>query len=399
MEEKAEALIPGTNKKTVFFLILIAVATVTISAVVRFNITGTFEGLYLLRGEGGAQFEFQDDLFLGQEGRYIAGIDFEAGKEFLWNAVNKSRVSEPHLYYEWNKKQGNGFITNYLPGGRQIRTCFSRFENEFQKEEAGLFVGGGLPADIREDNRLTKSATGMAYYDGVRWFHVWCNANESLFDSRGKPIYPHDWKYLGSRILHEGKEDLILESTHRVTIDGVPLLMERHAFFKAGVTYFLLSVKITNIGSSPVAYNYLYGDDPWLGDFGTSAGNVGWAADGVYLYAGGLDTKKIHYAGYFDYGNDAIGEGHNFTGIANFIEWFGVEPSLVYFSNGPYDTLPANNELLPLQSNARFIGLTWFNQTLQRGQTKIYTLAIGMAGRDSKTGFPKKPDINISNFP
>ncbi len=306
----------------------------------------------------------------------------------------------PHLYFEWNKKQGNGFITNYLPGGKQIRTCFSRFENEFQKEYAGLFVGGGLPMDISEENnQLRKSATGMAYYNGKRWFHVWCNTNESLFDSKAEPIYPHDWKYLGSKILHHSEEDLILESMHRVIIDGVPLRMARYAYFKAGVTYLLLSVQLTNIGNSPVTYSYLYGDDPWLGDFGSSAGNVGWAADGLYNYVGRLNTKKIHYAGYFDYGNDAIGEGHNFTGIANFIEWFGIEPTFFYFSNGPYDKFPLNNELIPLQSNERFIGIVWGDQILQPGQTKIYTLAIGMADRDSKTGFPKKPEINLNNFP
>jgi hypothetical protein len=399
MAENAEILISRLNKKVVFPLVFIAVVAVTLSTIVRFNLTGFYEGIFLLRGEDGAMFEFQDDLYLGQEGRYIAGMDFGGLKEFLGNVLNKHRGNEPYLHYEWNKKRGNGFVVNYLPGRRQIRTCFSRFENEFRKEDAGLFVGGGLPADIGEDNRLMKSATGMAYYDGTRWFHVWCNANEALFNSKAEPIYPHDWTYLGSKIIHKGEKDLILESKHRVTIDGVPLRIKRYAFFRAGATYFLLSFKITNIGNIPVTYNYLYGDDPWLGDFGTSAGNVGWAADGLHYYAGGLDTNKNHYAGYFDYGNDIIGEGHNFKGIANFIEWFGVEPSFVYFSNGPFDKLPITNELIPLQSNARFIGLNWYDQTLQRGQTKIYTLAIGMADLDPRTGFPKKPEINMKNFP
>jgi hypothetical protein len=399
MVEKAEVLISRINKKAVFFLVLLIVVAGTLSAIIRFNITGTYEGFYLLRGENGTLFEFQDDLYLGQEGRYITGIDFGGVKEFLGNVLNKNVVNGPHLYYEWNKKQGDGFVINYLAGGKKIRTCFSRFENEFQKEDAGLFVGGGLPADISENNRLKKSATGMAYYDGVRWYHVWCNANEALFNSKAEPIYPHDWKYLGSRILHKDEKSLILESMHQVTVDGVPLRIDRYAFFKAGVSYFLLSFKITNIGNNPVTYNYLYGDDPWLGDFGTSAGNVGWAADGLHYYAGGLDTKNNHYAGYFDYGNDVIGEGHNFAGIADFIEWFGAEPSFVYFSNGPFDKLPVKNELIPLQSNARFIGLNWYDQTLLQGQAKIYTLAIGMAGRDSKTGFPKKPEIDINNFP
>ncbi len=399
MVERSKVFFFKTGNKTVLFLILIGIVIIVLFATVKLNLTGSYAGIFLLSGRDGELFEFQDDLFLGQEARYITGIDFEGVKQLLRNMFNKKRVKEPYLYYEWNRKNGEGFVRNYLSGGKQILICFSRFEDEFGKEASGLFVGGGLPADIRENNNLKKSATGMAYYDGVRWYHVWCNANESLFNSRLTPIYPHDWKYLGSKILHREEKNMILKSAHEVIIDGVPLRIDRYAYFKAGEPYFVLSIHMKNIGNNPVTYDYLYGDDPWLGDFGSSAGNVGWAADGLYYYVGTLNTKKIHYAGYFDYGNDVIGEGHNFSGIANFIEWFGVEPSLVYFSNGPSDIPPVSNKLIPLNSDARFIGINWGNQTLQPGQSKTYTLAIGMAGRDPRTGSPTKPAINLTNYP
>jgi len=398
MVEQVEFLFSRINKKAAFFFIFLGMLAVAVAATCRFNITGSYEGIFLLSGEDGALFELQDDLLLGQEARYIAGIDLEDEKQFLWKLFHHDAVREPYLYYEWNQKNGEGFVRNYLSGGRQIITFFSRFEDEFGKEAAGLFVGGGLPSSISEDNMLKKSATGMAYYDGARWFHIWCNANELISNSRLEPIYPHAWKYLGSKVLQGNAGNLIIQSRHEVVVDNVPLSIDRYAYFRAGETYFLLSVQIKNIGTIPVTFDYVYGDDPWLGDFGTSAGNVGWAADGLYYYAGGLNAKKIHYAGYFDYGNDVIGEGHKFSGIANFIEWFGVEPSFVYFSNGPLDIPPLSGELIPLNSNARFIGINWSNQ-IQPNQTKIYTLAIGMAGRDPKTGFPKKPGINLNAFP
>ncbi len=398
MLDRVYSPVSRISKKVVFSLILVALLAVTVVATFRFNITGSYEGIFLLRGENGALFELQDDLYLGQEGRYIAGIDFEDEKQFLWKLLHRAEAKEPYLYYEWNKKSGEGFVRNYLPGGKQVVTFFSRFEDEFGKEAEGLFVGGGLPSSIREDNMLKKSATGMAYYDGTRWVHVWCNANEMISNSRLEPIYPHSWKYLGSKIIRGNTGNLIIRSRHEAIVDNVPLRIDRHAYFRAGATYFLLSIQIKNIGTVPATFDYVYGDDPWLGDFGSSAGNVGWAADGLYKYVGGLDVKRIHYAGYFDYGNDAAGEGHNFAGIANFIEWFGTEPSFVYFSNGPFDIPPLNGERLPLNSNARFIGINW-SQTLQPNQTKIYTLAIGMAGRDPKTGFPMKPDINLNAFP
>jgi hypothetical protein len=53
----------------------------------------------------------------------------------------------------------------------------------------------------------------------------------------------------------------------------------------------------------------------------------------------------------------------------------------------------------PLSSNTRFIGLQWGPRTLQPDQSEKYTMAIGMAGRDSITGFPVKPPVDLSNFP
>ena len=41
----------------------------------------------------------------------------------------------------------------------------------------------------------------------------------------------------------------------------------------------------------------------------------------------------------------------------------------------------------------------WGQQVLQPEDSKIYTLAIGMAGHDPKTGFPVKPYIDLDNFP
>jgi hypothetical protein len=176
------------------------------------------------------------------------------------------------------------------------------------------------------------------------------------------------------------------------------LLIDRHVHFRAGESYFILTINIRNIGNSPVSYDYLYGDDPWLGNYGTSGGNVGWSGDGFYYFVGRLNTKKYNYAGYFDYGNGVIGQLHGYTRTANFIEWFGDTEPFVYFSNGPFDIPPLNDERIPLSSNARFIGLNW-EQTLQPDQSVTHTLAIGMAGIDPKTGFPVKPKIDLINFP
>ena len=175
--------------------------------------------------------------------------------------------------------------------------------------------------------------------------------------------------------------------------------MNRTAHFKAGEPYFTLLITISNAGNRPTTYNYVYGDEPWLGNYGTAGGNIGWAEDGLYQYRGWLNTRKLHYAGLYDFGNDAIGEGHDFTLAANFIAWSSDVDPAVFFSNGPLDIPEFNKNTVPLSSNTRYMGIQWGPRTLQPGQSEAYTLAIGMAGRNPKTGIPVMPEIDLINFP
>ena len=256
-----------------------------------------------------------------------------------------------------------------------------------------------MPANVRADDLLKKNETGMAYYDGTRWYHIWCNVNEAIFTSDAKPVYPSTWKYLGSSILHRDKKSLVMTSRHEATLDGEPLHIDRYAYFRAGANYFVLQIVIKNVGARPAAYYYVYSDEPWLGNYGTSGGNVGWSGDGLHRYVGAINSNKYNYAGLFDYGNDAIGEGHHFTMTADFLAWFGAVKPAVYFSNGPTEEIKVTNGKIPLASNERFIAVQWGPRTLLPGQSEIYTLAIGMADRDPRTGFPVKPDIDLKNFP
>lgn len=387
------------SRKTVVYVLVIIALLVSLTIItVNVHITGSHEGIFLLRGQRGALFEVKDDIYLGEAYRYIIGIDFDKARELYSKLFTDNGPSEPYLYYKWDEKNGEGFVRNHLTEGRQFLINFSRFVDEFGKDASGLFVGGGLPENVKDDDKVKMNATGMAYYDGTRWFHIWCNANEALFNMNLEPRYPSSWKYLGSRVLHHSKDDLILESKHEVTIDYVPLRIDRHVYFKAGAPYFVLTVAIRNTGANPVSYYYVYGDDPWLGNYGSSGGNIGWSGDGFYNFVGSIDTNKYNYAGYFDFGNGAIGERHDYTRLANFIEWFGNTKPFVYFSNDPYDIPPLNNEKIPLSSNARFISIDW-EQTLQPGQSATYTMAIGMANIDPKTGFPVKPEVDLVNFP
>ncbi|MDA8099762.1 MAG: hypothetical protein M0042_09055 [Nitrospiraceae bacterium] len=383
------------QKRILLILVLLAACAAGLAATGSFNFTGNCEGLFLLRGADGKFFQLQDDLYLNEEQRYIAGFDLD------WHGLLSSSASPgPSLSYSWNEKTGTGYVRNYLPGNRQLFTSFSRFRDDAGKDVHGLFVGGGLPWTVRGDDLLKKNETGMAYFDGNRWYHIWCNVNEALFSfSSFTPLSPSSWEYLGSRVLHHNNTDLVIGSSHRAVISGVPVRIDRYAQFRAGEAYFILSVFLKNIGDRQVSFDYLYGDEPWLGNYGSSAGNVGWAAEGLHEYVGRLDADRTSFIGFYDHGNDAIGEGHSFTEMANFIEWFGAEKPLAYFSNGPYERPGPGGRTVPISGNTRYLGILWGPERLEPGGMISYTMAIGMALPDPETGMPRKPEVDTTEFP
>ena len=389
-------------KKRWLYLLIGAVAVVCLMALtVHFNITGQYEGIFLLKGKKGALFEVKDDLYLGDGRRLIYGIDLDDPRYRLFRLFNKEEAAGAYLYYEWDQEEGRGFVRNFMPDGKQLLTCFGRYEEGNTDEVHGLFVGGGLPAGVRDDDLVKLDETGMAYSDGKRWYHIWCSVNEGISSAvTFQKNNPSEWKYLGSKVLNAGRRELAIRSSHQVLIDGTPLRIDRYAHFRAGDTYFILSVRITNVGRNVASYYYCYGDDPWVGDFGTSAGNVGWVKDGIINFEQPVDSYKYDFAGMCDYGNSVLGKGHYYTMTANFIEWLGGNrPELVYFSNAPGVFHFDEKTKIPLSSGERFIGLQWGPHGLKPGESESYNLAIGMAGHDPETGMPVKPEIILNNIP
>ncbi|MDP2167486.1 MAG: hypothetical protein Q8J64_04045, partial [Thermodesulfovibrionales bacterium] len=135
---------------------------------------------------------------------------------------------------------------------------------------------------------------------------------------------------------------------------------------------------------------YAYGDEPWVGDFGASEGDVGWYKEGLVKYEQFISPVKHRYAGYWDHGNEAAGEQHHYTEYADFIEWVTPTPSYVYFSNS-FDACCSATSALQTVYN-RVINIAWLNQILLPGDSKDHILFIGMATVDPLIAFPKKPE-------
>jgi hypothetical protein len=138
---------------------------------------------------------------------------------------------------------------------------------------------------------------------------------------------------------------------------------------------------LTSLGPGEIRYAYLYGDEPWVGFFGSADGNVGWVEEGVLPFETSIDPATHRWAGILD----------RKTGLANYLGWEGGEaPSEVYVSNSLGRWAPAEDRV-PLASNEVFLGLQWRERHHLPGEARSYRLAIGLADLDPATGRPRRP--------
>ncbi len=355
---------------------------------VRFDITGHFEGLYLLRDKEAGKYEVSDHLFVGEGTALIRGRDLTPLQQRIMGLFSPHNDGHPHLHCEWNPYDGSGLVSQHFANGTSLVTYFGRYLDG-DEEAHGLFVGGGMPDTVATNMNYNMNNSGMTFGDGKRWYHIWCSVNEGIGVLDGREMLtPSRWKFLGSRVASRSDSSVVITSSHSVVLNGLPVKIDRRAGFAAGETYFTLEIRLTNQGGAPLVLEYHYGDEPWVGYYGTSLGDVGWVRDRLVTHEEVLDSGRYGYAGMVDSGNRAIGEVPVYSNLANFIEWFGEERPSVYFANSGKAPAPGSKE--PLESNERYLGLEWERQ-LAPGETATIRLAIGMAGYDQRTGIPVKP--------
>jgi len=376
-------------------VVLLVICTL-LATKIKFDYHHDHEGIFVLKGQNGDWLEIGDDLFPEETPRLLWGRSFGIMKSVESSGACASSI-KPCINYEWNAKTGRGFIKSVYPDGRKLVINLGRFLDSDGRTVSGLFLGGGLPPDDPDFKQFNKNQTGVAYYDGSRYYHIWCNVNEGIVDAANSPIYPSQWQFESSRVLESSVNDLTLVSRHRVLINNIPVTIERFLFYQNGDAFVTLVTKFKNIGSVSTAFTYVYGDEPWIGDYGSSAGNVGWLADRIVLTEMGIDTRRYTYAGMFDYGNPLAGEHHDFyTKKANFIEWQPENrPDIAYFANQFFLYAPVEKKVPLASRESRIIALTWGPKVLNPGQVFSFTITVGMADTDPKTGLPVKPDTHL----
>jgi hypothetical protein len=323
--------------------------------------------LYLLKDVSGVR--LTTDVSLQEADSIVFTLDATGFFNQLFESVAVA-TNTPLLDLSYDAPSGRGLVKEFRTDGTRLQIALSRHIEE-EGEPKGVVIGGDFPAG---DARSQGEGGGMAFFDGSKWIHLWCTANEGIGTSHGDIVYePHKWDYIGGRIVKKNYKEVIIKSMHEVVLNGDPVSITRFFNFRAGEDFVTLMIRVFNTGDRAVLYDYAYGDEPWVGKFGTSEGEVGWYEGGLINRETYIDPRKYSYIGYADFGNKDAGEAGIYSGYANFIQWSGEVPSMVYLSN---DFHSVRNRVLDSKDN-RILNIVWKNQYLLPGENKTYLLKIG----------------------
>lgn len=374
-------------------LLTLCVAGAIIASKITILDRRDWEGLFFLRGENGKWLTITDDLYPFESYRLLWSFRFSKLKRAKHPTEACTATDKPCTYYEWNETSGRGFIKTSYPGGEKLIINLGRFTSSNGNQVSGLFIGGGLPVTDPDYIEGNNNELGMNYFDGNRFYHIWCNVNEGIQDAAENLLIPSTWEFVSSKVLEGSKRNLTIVSKHRTVVNNVPVAIERTMFYETGDRFVTMNTTLKNLGTAPTTLMYLYGDEPWLGNYYTfSKGNIGWYGGGLIFTESLIDTSKNSYIGLFDYGNPLAGESHSFTGKANFLEWDQLSrPDIAYVSN-TFGKVAPPEQKVPLNSyNNRVISLQWGPYVINPGQLRSFSLKVGMADNDPKTGLPIKP--------
>ncbi|MFH1532787.1 MAG: hypothetical protein ABIK09_18855 [Pseudomonadota bacterium] len=296
----------------------------------------------------------------GEEGKPVLGVGFEVG---------------------WDPATGKGLITQRMPDGDRYDLCL---QCRYPGYAGGLWIGSmngsGLLWTPKEPS------------PGFPSLNLFCAQDESLWDHEEGLEYDCGWsenfgrgddgvrmEYLDGEILQDGRQgSLVLRSFNR----GGCWEATRYLSWPDGAAYVLIASHVRNVCDAPRRLSFWTGEDPWIGTYKTSEGDVGWTNEGLVRAEVQVDPGTFRWGGLYDLGNELSGESPGaFSGAANFIMPDpGTPPDRVLFANrfahGEDELTPGK----PLDNKTlTAINLGWVDRVLGPGETLRVVVAMGKA--------------------
>jgi hypothetical protein len=312
----------------------------------------------------------------------------------------KAVVKAPWLENAWDPKVGRGEVIHHHPGVGTLRTSF---HVGFPGYTGGLVIGG-------------YSSSGMAWIPerprpGFPSINVFCAQDESIWDQDEHREYTYGWsenfgtgpdgerlEYVAGRIVEATRERLVLESEN----SGGCYRVRKVASTWADAPFWVIATRITNRCHHPIHFDFFSGDDPWLGLYKSSDGDVGWTPSGRVRSEQHFELGDFTVGGLWDLGNIALGQTEGtFSNQANF---FALDPSLplpdeVNFANGFAHRKSEVEPTKPLDNHTMTaLNLGWTRQVLEPTAYKDFVVAFGLAKTDDEAKLPQLPELRDEHF-
>jgi hypothetical protein len=305
----------------------------------------------------------------------------------------------------WDPETGKGPLIQHFDDGSRIEICLGC---GFKGYTGGLVIGGyDTPGFLWVPARPVR---------GFAFLNIWCAFDETLHETPSGDNYGFGWSqnfgersegerlaYARGDVLHHSDAMVVLESTN----EGGCYRATRRLRWTRGDRHVVLAQVVRNTCEHPVSFDYWIGEDPWIGTYKSSEGDVGWVlleGEGprILRKESRIEGRRLECAGQYDLGNEMSGEVQgSYSGVANFVRLSPStpRPDGVYFANLFAHADEEIDEQRPLGNETlTAFNLGWRGVELEPGGTFGLRWAAGIAETTEAGEPPACPDIPRSRW-
>jgi len=307
-------------------------------------------------------------------------------------ARSEAREDGPSIDNGWDPVSGRGVVRLRTAAGESVEV---QIQNGFEGYTGGLVLGGNGSSGYRVWPKGAPSSEEP--------LAIWCAQDESILLASTGQEYGYGWsqnlgrgadgvplRYLGGSVIEDAPDRLVLASAN----GALPFRVDRWMSLDAGGTL-LFRVRISNSGADPVTFDFWTGDDPWVGAYGASKGDLGWTSRGIVTHEARVDLPPGECLGIAD---TEIASGA--APVARLANAFCLSPSsprptAAYFANGfAHSDEDVDPERPLLGDSPTGFNVGWRGVTLAPGGSFEIGYALGRAVVEQATGEVRPSSID-----
>jgi hypothetical protein len=316
------------------------------------------------------------------------------------SATKPNESSGPWLQDAWDPRTGRGIVTHHQPGQGTMRTSF---HVGYPGYTGGLVIGG-------------YSSSGLAWVPeqpkpGFPSINVFCAQDESIWDRDERREYTYGWsenygtgpdgerlEYVSGRVIESTRERVVLESENA----GGCYHVRKVASTWASTQFWVIATRISNRCNHSVHFDFFSGDDPWIGLYKSSDGDVGWTPSGVVRSEQRFELGEFTAGGLWDLGNAALGQSEGT--FSNQADFFALDPTLALPDEANFANRFAHrkSEVDPSKAldnhTMTALNLGWTNQELAPQSFRDFAFALGLAVTSDASTVPRLPELSDEHW-